>query len=54
LAAGNDKVLYQAQALTAYARSQCHAQQLYEALVHVPTTPSDLGLKRYRAKSYGF
>ncbi len=54
LATGNDKVLDQALAVTAFARAQCHAQQVYEALVRMPVTPSDLRLKPYVAYEYGF
>jgi hypothetical protein len=54
LATGNDKIMYLAEALTAYTRCQCHAQQVYEALFKPATTPSDLGLKPYIAYHYGF
>jgi len=54
LAAGNDKMLCNGRALTAFAKAQAHAQQVYEALVRPPVTPSDLGLKKYKAISYGF
>ena len=47
MAGGNDALAYFAKAVTAYARSQAHAMQVYEALVPAPTSPSDLGLKPF-------
>ncbi|MCP4725094.1 MAG: hypothetical protein GY863_08665 [bacterium] len=44
---GNEALLYYAKAVTAYARSQAHAKQVYEALVPAPSSPSDLGLKPF-------
>ena len=47
LASGNETLLYLAKAATSFTRSQAHAQQVYEALVPAPTSPSDLGLKPF-------
>jgi hypothetical protein len=47
LASGNDANRYLAKAATSFTRSQAHAQQVYEALVPAPTSPSDLGLKPF-------
>ncbi len=53
-ASGNDKLLDTSNAATCFAQAQAHAEQVYEALVHPAVTPSDLGLKAYVARSYGF
>ena len=53
-ATGNDKLLYQANAATCFTRADAHGQQISEALVRPPVRPRDLGLKRYKAISYGF
>jgi hypothetical protein len=47
LADGNDVLYWLAKAATSFTRSQAHAQQVYEALVPAPTSPSDLGLKPF-------
>jgi hypothetical protein len=47
LADGNDALHWLAKAATSFTRSQAHAQQVYEALVPAPTSPSDLGLKPF-------
>jgi hypothetical protein len=47
LANGNDSLYWLAKAATSFTRSQAHAQQVYEALVPAPTSPSDLGLKPF-------
>lgn len=47
LADGNDVLYWLAKAATSFTRSQAHAQQVYEALVLAPTSPSDLGLKPF-------
>lgn len=47
LASGNEIFLYLAKAATCFTRSQAHAQQVHEALVPAPTSPSDLGLKPF-------
>ena len=53
-ATGNDQLLDYAQALTAYTRAECHAEQISEAIVKPPATPSDLGLHPYIYRQYGF
>ncbi|NLC11167.1 MAG: hypothetical protein GX767_02815, partial [Firmicutes bacterium] len=50
---GDKQLLYYSCAATAFTRSQCHAQQVYEALVPAPTSPKDLGLKPYTYKDLG-
>ena len=45
--AGNESLSYFARAVSAYARSQAHAMEVYEALVPPATSPSDLGLKPF-------
>ena len=47
LASGNEALYFLAKAATAFTRSQAYAQQVYEALVPAPTSPSDLGLKPF-------
>ena len=47
LASGNEALQYLAKATTSFTRSQAHAQQVYEALVPAPTSPSDLGFKPF-------
>ena len=47
LASGNKSIFCYAKAATAFARSQAHAMQVYEALVPAPTSPSDLGLRPF-------
>jgi hypothetical protein len=47
LADGNDVLYWLAKAATSFTRSQAHAQQVYEALIPAPTSPSDLGLKPF-------
>jgi hypothetical protein len=47
LAIGHNTFFYFAKAATCFTRSQAHAQQVYEALVPAPTSPSDLGLKPF-------
>ncbi|MGD2246390.1 MAG: C45 family autoproteolytic acyltransferase/hydrolase [Candidatus Aminicenantes bacterium] len=47
LAEGNERLTFLAEAATAFTRSQAHAQQVYEALVPPPTSPSDLGLRPF-------
>jgi hypothetical protein len=47
LTQGNDALLYLAKAATRYTRCQAHAQEVYEALVPPPTSPSDLGLRAF-------
>jgi len=47
LASGNEALLYLAKAATSFTRSQAHAQQVYEALVPAPSSPSDLDLKPF-------
>jgi hypothetical protein len=47
LADGNEAFYWLAKAATSFTRSQAHAQQVYEALVPAPTSPSDLGLKPF-------
>jgi hypothetical protein len=47
LASGNDTNRYFAKAATSFTRSQAHAQQVYEALVPAPSSPSDLGLRPF-------
>ncbi len=47
LADGNDSLFWLAKAATSFTRSQAHAQQVYEALVPAPTSPSDLDLKPF-------
>ena len=47
LASGNEYFYHLAKAATAFTKSQAHAQQVYEALVPAPTSPSDLGLKPF-------
>jgi len=53
-ASGNQKVLDMANAATCYTNAQAHAEQVYEAVVRPAVTPLDLGLKKYKAISYGF
>jgi len=47
LATGNEALFWVSKAATSFTRSQAHAQQVYEALVPAPTSPSDLGLKPF-------
>jgi len=47
LANGNDQVALFAESITNYTRAQAHAQQVYEALVPAPTSPTDLGLRLF-------
>jgi hypothetical protein len=47
LSSGNEALRHFAAAATAYAHSQAHAMQVYEALVPAPTSPSDLGLRLF-------
>jgi hypothetical protein len=47
LAEGNDALFWLAKAATSFTRSQAHAQQVYEALVPAPSSPSDLDLKPF-------
>jgi hypothetical protein len=47
LASGNEYFYHLAKAATAFTKSQAHAQQVYEALVPAPTSPSNLGLKPF-------
>jgi len=44
---GNESLKLFSRAVTAFTHSQAHAQQVYEALVPPPTSPSDLGLKPF-------
>jgi len=47
LAEGVEALYYLARAARAFARSEAHAKQVYNALVPPPTSPEDLGLEPY-------
>ena len=47
LTEANESLFLLSKAVTYFTRSQAHAQQVYEALVPPPTSPSDLGLKSF-------
>jgi hypothetical protein len=47
LAEGNDQLALFARAASLFARSQAHANEVFEALVPPPTSPSDLGLRPF-------
>lgn len=44
---GNESLTLFSRAVTAFTHCQAHAQQVYEALVPPPSSPSDLGLKPF-------
>jgi hypothetical protein len=44
---GRESLLYFSEAVTLFARSQSHAQEVFEALVPPATTPIDLQLKPF-------
>ena len=47
LSSGNKALYFLSKAATVFTRSQAHTQQVYEAMVPAPTSPSDLGLKPF-------
>jgi hypothetical protein len=47
LASGNEALARLAKSVTAFTHAQAHAQQVFEALVPPPTSPSDLGLEPF-------
>lgn len=47
LANGNEALFYLSQATTSFSKSQCRAQQVYNALVPPASSPKDLGFKPY-------
>ncbi len=53
VASGNEAPFYFAQAATAFARSQAHALQVYNALVPPAIKPTDLGLKAISPTDHG-
>ena len=47
LSGGNDQLALFARAASLFARSQAHANEVFEALVSPPSSPSDLGLRPF-------
>jgi hypothetical protein len=44
---GNGAVVRWAKAIRCYTRCQCYARQVYQALIHPPMRPEDLGLRQW-------